>query len=52
MIELLVSIVVIGLAVWLIGLLPLPEPFPLVIKVVAIIAVIVMILRFAGVVLF
>ena len=52
MISLLVSLVVLALCYWLITLLPLPEPFPIIIRVVVVIIAIVYILRFVGVVIF
>jgi hypothetical protein len=51
LIPLLVAIVIIALIVWVIEtLLPLPAPFHLVIRVIAIIIVLVLLLQFLGVI--
>ena len=42
-------LVIAGLIYWVITLLPLPEPFPTIIRVVVIIAVVVYLLRLLGV---
>jgi hypothetical protein len=45
-IDLIITIAIIGLLVWVFSLLPLPAPFQQVIMVVAIIAVVVILLQF------
>lgn len=49
MISLIISIVVLGLIYWAVSLLPLPEPFPMVIKVLFIILLVVALLNAFGV---
>ena len=48
MISLVVWIIVLGLLYWLTTLLPLPEPFPLIVKVLFVIIAILALLSFAG----
>lgn len=49
MIELLGTLVVLGLVFYLITLIPMAEPFPTIIRVVAIIIAVVMVLRALGI---
>lgn len=50
-VSILVALVVCGLIYYLITLLPLPAPFPMIIQVVVVIALILWILKVAGVAL-
>ncbi len=49
MITLLVTLVVLGLVFYCIGLIPMASPFPEIIKVVAIIIALLLILQFFGI---
>ncbi len=48
MIRVLMLLIVLGLAWWLIGFLPLPDPFPLLVRVVIILCVLWELLALAG----
>ena len=45
-IDLIITVAIIGLLVWVFSLIPLPAPFQQVIMVIAIIAVVVILLQF------
>lgn len=45
LVSIIVVLVVGGLVYWLINLLPLPEPFPMIIRVVIIVALIIWLLQ-------
>ncbi len=47
--ELIISLAVLGLVFYLIGLIPMASPFPEIIRVVAVVIAIVLVLRFLGV---
>lgn len=49
MITLIVSLVGLGLVYWLVSLIPLPSPFPMIIRVVFIIIAVVYVLNALGV---
>lgn len=49
MVSLILTLVVLGLVFYCISLLPMAEPFPTIIKVVAIIIAIVLLLQFLGI---
>lgn len=49
LISLIIGLVVLGLVYWLLTMLPLPEPIPLILRVVFILIVIVWILQSFGV---
>lgn len=49
MISIIITLVVLGLVYWLITLLPLPDPFPLILKVVFIILAILVVLQALGI---
>jgi len=49
MISLLVTIVLIGLVYWIISLIPLPEPFPTIVKVLFIIIAVLAVLQAFGI---
>ncbi len=48
MIELLIGLAVLGVLFWLVLKLPMADPFPGLIRVVAIVLAIILVLRFAG----
>jgi hypothetical protein len=48
LLEVLLAIVVVGVIVWLLLMIPMPEPFPTIVKVVAAIFLILWILRGTG----
>lgn len=49
MIELIIALVLIGLIYWAVSLIPLPEPFPLIIRVLFIIIAVIYLLNAFGV---
>lgn len=49
MIELIMTILVLGLVVWAISFLPIPEPFMTIIRVLVIIVAVILLLNFLGV---
>lgn len=49
MITLIISLVILSLIYWAVSLIPLPEPFPVIIKVLFIIIVVIMLLNGFGV---
>lgn len=49
MLSLIIFVVVLGLLYWASTLLPLPDPFPLVVRVLFIILLVIVLLNFAGV---
>jgi hypothetical protein len=48
MISLIVALIVLGLLFWLVSLIPLPAPFPMIIKVIFIIIAVVTVLNAFG----
>jgi hypothetical protein len=48
LISLLIGVIVIGLLYWLVSLIPLPAPFPTVVKVIAIIILVLYVLQAFG----
>lgn len=50
LISLIATLIVAGLIYWLITLIPLPSPFPEIIRVVVIIAVVLYLLQFLGII--
>lgn len=52
MIELLATLIILGLVFYIIGLIPMAEPFPQIIKIVAILIAVVLILNALGVHIF
>lgn len=49
MITLIISLVVLGLIYWAVSLIPLPAPFPTIIKVIFIVIAVVMLLNAFGI---
>lgn len=49
MISLIVTIVILGLIYWAVSLIPLPDPFPIIVRILFIIIAVVYILNFFGV---
>lgn len=48
LIPIIATLVIAGIIYWFIQMLPLPEPFPMLIKIVVVITVILYLLRFLG----
>ena len=48
MLSLIVSVVVLGLLYWVLTLLPLPDPFPIVLKVLFVILLVLLLLNSFG----
>lgn len=49
MISLIITIVVLGLIYWVVSLIPLPDPFPMIVKVLFIIIAVLILLSALGV---
>lgn len=49
MISLIISIVILGLVYWAVSFIPLPEPFPVIVKVLFIIIAVLLILSAFGI---
>lgn len=49
MLTLLATLIILGLVFYIIGLIPMAEPFPQIIKIVAILVAVVLILDFLGI---